>query len=70
VTHPGEYYQTFLLTVSGLVRDVIVGSGELTADELDSYAAALRAHLEAPDTITCQPIMWQAWGRVVEPATS
>jgi hypothetical protein len=65
VTHPGEYYQTFLLTVSGLVRDVIIGSGELAADELDSYAAALRSHLQTPDTITCQPIMWQAWARVI-----
>jgi SAM-dependent methyltransferase len=63
VTHAGEYYQTFLLTVAGLVREVIVKAGELTADEFESYSAALRAHLEAPGTITCQPIMWQAWGR-------
>jgi ubiquinone/menaquinone biosynthesis C-methylase UbiE len=70
VTHSGEYYQTFLLTVSGLVREVIVDSGELTADEFDSYTAAMRAHLEARNTITCQPIMWQAWGRVGEPATT
>ena len=63
VTHAGEYYQTFLLTVAGLVRQVIVKAGELTADEFESYTAALRAHLEAPGTITCQPIMWQAWGR-------
>ena len=63
VTHAGEYYQTFLLTVAGLVREVIVKAGELTADEFESYTAALRAHLEAPGTITCQPIMWQAWGR-------
>ena len=63
VTHSGDYYQVFLLTIAGLVRDVIAQAGELTADEFDSYAAALRAHLEAPDTITCQPLMWQAWGR-------
>jgi ubiquinone/menaquinone biosynthesis C-methylase UbiE len=63
VTHAGEYYQTFLLTVAGLVREVIVQAGELTVDEFESYTAALRAHLEAPGTITCQPIMWQAWGR-------
>jgi ubiquinone/menaquinone biosynthesis C-methylase UbiE len=63
VTHAGEYYQTFLLTVAGLVRDVIVQAGELTGDEFESYTAALRAHLEAPGTITCQPVMWQAWGR-------
>lgn len=63
VTHAGEYYQTFLLTVAGLVREVIVNAGELTDDEFESYTAALRAHLEAPGTITCQPIIWQAWGR-------
>ncbi|MBV9335722.1 MAG: methyltransferase domain-containing protein, partial [Solirubrobacterales bacterium] len=63
VTRSGEYYQTFLLAIAGLVREVIVEAGDLTADEFDSYAAALRAHLEAPHTITCQPIMWQAWGR-------
>ena len=63
VTHTGEYYQTFLLTIAGLVREVIVDAGDLTADELDSYAATLRGHLAAPGTITCQPIMWPAWGR-------
>jgi SAM-dependent methyltransferase len=62
VTHAGDYYQTFLLTIAGLVREVIVQAGDLKADEFDSYTAALRAHLEAPDTVTCQPIMWQAWG--------
>jgi SAM-dependent methyltransferase len=70
VTHPGEYYQTFVLTVSGLARDVIVDFGELTADELDSYTAALREHLDAPHTITCQPIMWQAWARLGGPTSS
>ena len=64
VTHVGEYYQTFLLTIASLVGDVIVASGELTANELDSYATALRAHLELPGTLTMQPVMWQAWGRV------
>jgi len=63
VTRPGDYYQTFLLTIAQLVRDVILQTGELTEDELRSYTAVLRAHLEAPDTITCQPMMWQAWGR-------
>lgn len=70
VTHPGEYYQTFLLTISGLVGDVIVSSGELTADELDSYSTALRAHLESPSTLTLQPLMWQAWGHAPEAQTS
>jgi len=63
VTQAGDYYQTFLLAIAGLVREVIVQAGDLTADEFASYTAALHAHLEAPETITCQPIMWQAWGR-------
>lgn len=63
LTRAGEYYQTFLLTVAALVRDVIVQAGELTADEFESYTAALRTHHEEPGTITCQPLMWQAWGR-------
>ena len=64
VTHMGEYYQTFLLTIASLVRDAIVDAGELTVDQFESYAAALGAHLEAPGTLTCQPLMWQAWGNV------
>ena len=63
VTHAGEYYQTFLLTIAGLVGDVIVEAGTLTADELESYETTLRAHLELPGTLTMQPVMWQAWGR-------
>lgn len=64
VTQPGEYYQTFLLTIATLVRDVILASGGLAADEFDSYSAALRAHLALPGTLTVQPLMWQAFGRL------
>jgi SAM-dependent methyltransferase len=64
LTHTGDYYQTFLLTIAGLVRDVIVDAGELTADEFESYAVALRAHLDTPGTLTSQPLMWQSWGHV------
>ncbi|MBV9046755.1 MAG: hypothetical protein JOY58_00705 [Solirubrobacterales bacterium] len=45
---------------------MIVQAGELTGDEFNSYTAALRAHLDEPHTITCQPVMWQAWGRAGE----
>ena len=55
------------MTIAGLVREVIVAAGEFTADEVDSYTATLRAHLEMPGTLTLQPLMWQAWGRVPEP---
>jgi SAM-dependent methyltransferase len=63
VTQRGDYYQTFLLTIATLVRDVILGSGELTADEFDAYVAELGTHLDQPGAITCQPVIWQAWGR-------
>jgi hypothetical protein len=62
VTQRGDYYQTFLLTMATLVRDVILGGGELTADEFDAYVAELRTHLDQPGAITCQPLIWQAWG--------
>jgi ubiquinone/menaquinone biosynthesis C-methylase UbiE len=62
VTQPGEYYQTFLLTLTGLVRDPIVSAGLLSEEELEASMTALREHLEAPGTITCQPLIWQAWG--------
>jgi hypothetical protein len=47
-----------------LVRDVILGSGELTVDEFNAYVAELGAHLDQPGAITCQPVIWQAWGRL------
>jgi SAM-dependent methyltransferase len=67
VTQPDDYYQTFLLTIAGLVGEVIVQSGELTADELDSYSATLHGHLKIPGTVTCQPLIWQAWARAPDP---
>ena len=63
VTQPGDYYQTFLLTLVDLVREEILADHLLTADALDHYARSLRVHLEAPETLTNQPIMWQAWAR-------
>ena len=64
ITQCDDYYQTFLLTIANLVRDLIVGSGELTTDEFDAYTESLRSHLGKPGALTCQPIMWQAWGCV------
>ena len=64
VTKVGDFYQTFLLTVAGLVRDVIIAGANITSDEFDSYSTELRTHLVTPGTLTCQPLMWQAWGQV------
>lgn len=68
VTQVGEYYQTFLLAIAGLVRDGILAGGGITDDEFESYVAALQTHLNTDGTVTCQPLMWQAWGRVPDPA--
>ena len=67
VTHDGEYYQTFLLTLTSLVRDQIITGGRLTAADFDAQAASLREHLERPGTLTCLPTLWQAWG--IKPET-
>jgi hypothetical protein len=64
VTQCGDYHQTFLLTMATLVRDVILGNGELTADESDAYVTELGTHLDQPGAITRQPVIWQAWGRL------
>jgi hypothetical protein len=62
VTYGSEYCQTFLLTLTSLVRDQIITGGRLTAADFDAQSASLRAHLEQPGTLTCQPTLWQAWG--------
>jgi imidazolonepropionase-like amidohydrolase len=62
VTTAGDYYQTFLLTLTGLVRDQIIAGQRVSAAEFDAHAASLRAHLQQPGTLTGQPTMWQAWG--------
>jgi ubiquinone/menaquinone biosynthesis C-methylase UbiE len=62
VTNATDYYQTFLLTLTSLVRDQIIAGQRVSAAEFDAHTASLRAHLQQPGTLTCQPTMWQAWG--------
>jgi SAM-dependent methyltransferase len=62
-TAPGEYYHTFLLALCGLVRGQIIELGRMTPADFDGTIAELADHLAGPGTITCQPTMWQAWGR-------
>jgi hypothetical protein len=64
VTQVGDFYQTFLLTIARLVRDVIIAGANITSDEFDSHSTALRTRLATPGALTCQPLMWQAWGQV------
>jgi ubiquinone/menaquinone biosynthesis C-methylase UbiE len=61
-TRPGDYYQTFILSLCRLLREPVVATGTLTAGELDRGVAEVQEHLLRPDTITCQPLLWQAWG--------
>lgn len=61
VTRPGDYYHEFLLTLCALLRDQLLAGGTLTAARLDEHIADVRRHLQAPDTLTCQPLLWQAW---------
>jgi hypothetical protein len=67
VTKVGDYHQTFLLTLATLVGDQITAGGTLTPEELETSSSALRAHLGTPGTVTCQPLIWQAWGRKPKP---
>ena len=68
LTRPGEYFQTFLLTLAVLMREEILAGGRLTPGQLDSCTAELCEHLSQPGTLTCLPTIWQAWGR--KPGTS
>lgn len=62
VAAAGEYFQTFLLTLTSLLRDQIIAGQRVSAAEFDAHTASLRAHLQQQDTLTCHPAMWQAWG--------
>lgn len=64
ITQVGDFYQTFVLTIAGLVRELMIADGNITDDEFESYSTALRTHLNTPGTVTCQPLIWQAWGQV------
>jgi ubiquinone/menaquinone biosynthesis C-methylase UbiE len=68
LTAPGQYFHTFLPTLTILMREEILAGGRLTPGQLDSCTAELRRHLSQPGTLTCLPTIWQAWGR--KPAAS
>lgn len=56
-TQPGDFYQTFLLTIATLVRDQILTAGRLTADELGptpaNYASTLTPRAPSPVNRQC-----------------
>jgi ubiquinone/menaquinone biosynthesis C-methylase UbiE len=61
-TRSGDYYHTFLLALTGIVREQILANGTLGIEELGHLQEQLRSHLEQDGSLTCQPTMWQAWG--------
>lgn len=61
-TAPGEYFQTFLLTLATLVREEILAAGRLPPGQFDSSMTELREHPGKPGTLACLPSIWQAWG--------
>jgi SAM-dependent methyltransferase len=63
LTHAGEYYQTFLLTLVTLIRDRMLACRLVGERELQELIASLRTHLEQPTTVTSGPPIWQVWAR-------
>jgi SAM-dependent methyltransferase len=63
VWQSGDPYHTLLLTFTALHRERLIERGLLTPAEIEDLAASLRAHLEAPGTITLYSLFVQAWGR-------
>jgi SAM-dependent methyltransferase len=59
----GDLYQYLLIGFAELHRDKIVSAGLLGDQEMTDLGAALRAHLDHPDTLVIHPLLFQAWGR-------
>lgn len=63
VWRPGDLYQNLLIGFAELHRDKIVAAGLLGDEEMTALGAALREHLDHPDTLVVHPLLVQAWGR-------
>ena len=60
VNHPRRF--TFLTFIDNM-RQAILASGLIRAEELDQNVRTLRAHLEDPDTTVISGLFYQVWGR-------
>jgi SAM-dependent methyltransferase len=58
----GEYQRTHLLSLIESTPDLVLGSGRLTAIELQHHIAVLAKHLANPDTALIDRLVVQAWG--------
>jgi SAM-dependent methyltransferase len=61
-TRSGDFYQTFIITLASLLADEVAEPGLFDRDQFDHRIHVLHEHLSRPETITLQPIIWQAWG--------
>ncbi|WP_432837896.1 methyltransferase domain-containing protein [Dactylosporangium sp. CA-092794] len=64
VFQEGDPYRMLLADRADLCRPSLLERGLISADELDTLIADLRAHLSRPDTIVLHATLFQAWGRV------
>lgn len=63
----GHLWRDLVLHFSDLTRVHAIQLGLTTAEELDAAKAALKAHLDDPNTSVLAPALIQSWGR--KPAT-
>jgi SAM-dependent methyltransferase len=59
----GEYQRSHLLSLMEAVRDRVLASGCISADELDRHLSDLADHLRDPATTVIDKLLLQAWGR-------
>jgi SAM-dependent methyltransferase len=58
----GEYQRTHILSLIESTKDLMVGSGKLSAAELQDHMAALAKHFADPRTTLIDRLVVQAWG--------
>jgi SAM-dependent methyltransferase len=59
----GEYQRTHLLSLIEAMRDRVLASGCICADELNRHLSDLSDHLRDPTTTVIDKLLLQAWGR-------
>ena len=61
---PEDPNKTKLVHFARVLREPILASGRISAEQLDQDVPALAEHLSDPDTFVVNALMAQAWGRV------
>ncbi len=60
---PGHPWRDYVIRFSDATREGAIKAGMATAEEMDAARAALKAHLDKPETVVLGPVMGQVWGR-------